>query len=59
LSESRNPISVVSTTNNPSWGLATNNLDYTMFSTAALSDAVTSANLSTLGAIPSSASGSL
>lgn len=53
LSESKNPISVIATDNNPSWALSTTNLDYTVFSTAGLTETVNTANLNTLGAIPS------
>lgn len=62
LSESKNAISVVSTDNNPNWALlgpSTNNLDYTVFSTAGLTDTVTSSNLNTLGATPTTSSGTL
>lgn len=55
LSESRNPLSLVSTDNNPNWALTTNNLDYTLFSTASITDTVNNANLNMLGAVPSSA----
>lgn len=59
LSVSKNPISVVATDNNPNWALSTTNLDYTVFSTAGLTETVNSADLTTLGAIPTTSSGSL
>ena len=53
---------MVSTDNNPNWALlgpSTNNLDYTVFSTAGLTDTVTSSNLNTLGATPTTSTGTL
>ncbi|KAL4429313.1 hypothetical protein ABPG74_002299 [Tetrahymena malaccensis] len=62
LSVSQNALQIVSTNNNPSWSLSSNSvnyLDYTLFSTAALTDTVNSVNLNILGAVPSSSSTSL
>ncbi|KAL4471203.1 hypothetical protein ABPG72_007570 [Tetrahymena utriculariae] len=59
LSVSQNALQIVSTNNNPSWSLSQNNLDYTLFSTASLTETVNSANLRILGAVPSSSSTSL
>ncbi|EAS07615.2 hypothetical protein TTHERM_00919640 (macronuclear) [Tetrahymena thermophila SB210] len=60
LSVSQNALQIVSTNNNQNWSIGTtNNLDYTLFSTAALTDTVNSANLNILGAVPSASSTTL